>query len=167
MQSFVFALNATIPVFLVIALGWFLNRIGLFNPGFTKAADQYVFKCALPVSLFLSISGMDLYTDFHPAFCLFCFAVTTVIFGGVWLFSRLVLKDKGMIGAFTHAASRSSAAILGIAFAVNIYGDSGMIPMMIVSAVPFFNIYSVLILTFSPQLTRPGGSSPPPAGAEW
>ena len=77
MQSFVFALNATIPVFLVIALGWFLNRIGLFNPGFTKAADQYVFKCALPVSLFLSISGMDLYTDFHPAFCLFCFAVTT------------------------------------------------------------------------------------------
>ncbi len=103
----------------VIALGWFLNRIGLFNPGFTKAADQYVFKCALPVSLFLSISGMDLYTDFHPAFCLFCFAVTTVIFGGVWLFSRLVLKDKGMIGAFTQAASRSSAAILGIAFAVN------------------------------------------------
>ena len=53
---------------------------------------------------------------------------------GVWLFSRLVLKDKGMIGAFTQAASRSSAAILGIAFAVNIYGDSGMVPMMIVSA---------------------------------
>lgn len=164
MQSFVFALNATIPVFLVIALGWFLNRIGLFNPGFTKAADQYVFKCALPVSLFLSISGMDLYTDFHPAFCLFCFAVTTVIFGGVWLFSRLVLKDKGMIGAFTQAASRSSAAILGIAFAVNIYGDSGMVPMMIVSAVPFFNIYSVLILTFSPQLDETGRLIPPSGG---
>lgn len=163
MQHFVFALNATIPVFLVILLGWFLRQIGMLNEGFTRAADQYVFKCALPVSLFLSISGMDLYSDFDPLFCLFCFCVTTVIFGGVWLVSRLVLRDKGMIGAFTQAASRSSAAILGIAFAVNIYGNSGMVPMMIVSAVPFFNIYSVLILTFSPQ-TDENGQLLPSAG---
>ena len=163
MSSFVFALNATLPVFLVILLGWFLIRIHLLNDAFLKAADQYVFKCALPVSLFLSIAKMDLYSDFDPKFCLFCFVVTTIVFFGVWGCARLILKNRALIGAFTQAAARSSAAILGIAFAVNIYGDSGMVPMMIVSAVPFFNIYSVLILTFSPQVDDAGRLLPPAA----
>ena len=161
MSSFVFALNATLPVFLVILLGWVLIRIHLLNDAFLKAADQYVFKCALPISLFLSIAKMDLYSDFDPKFCLFCFVVTTIVFFGVWGCARLILKNRALIGAFTQAAARSSAAILGIAFAVNIYGDSGMVPMMIVSAVPFFNIYSVLILTFSPQVDDAGRLLPP------
>ena len=152
MDNFVFALNATIPVFLVILLGWFLKRVGMLNDAFNKAANRYVFQCALPVSLFQSISGMDLYTDFHPRFCLFCFAATTVMFLGVWGVSALLLRNKAMVGAFSQAAARSSAAILGIAFAESIYGDAGMVPMMIVAAVPFFNIYSVLILTFSPRV---------------
>ena len=156
MSSFLFALNATLPVFLVILLGWFLMHIHLLNEAFLKVSDQYVFKCALPVSLFLSIAQMDLYTDFNLRFCLFCFVVTTIVFFGIWGSATLLLKNRGLIGAFSQAAARSSAAILGIAFATNIYGNSGMVPMMIVSAVPFFNIYSVLILTFSPQVDEHG-----------
>lgn len=53
-----------------------------------------------------------------------------------------------MVGAFTQASARGSAAVLGIAFVQNIYGNSGMTPLMIVSAVPLYNIYSVIILTF-------------------
>lgn len=54
MDSFVFALDTTMPVFLVILLGWFLRRVGILNEGFCKPADQYVFKCSAsgqPVSL--------------------------------------------------------------------------------------------------------------------
>ena len=38
MDSFVFALNTTMPVFLVILLGWFLRRVGILNAGFCKPA---------------------------------------------------------------------------------------------------------------------------------
>ena len=62
MDSFAFALNTTMPVFLVILLGWFLRRVGVLNAEFCKPANQYVFKCALPVSLFLSIAKMDVYS---------------------------------------------------------------------------------------------------------
>ncbi len=41
MDSFVFALDTTMPVFLVILLGWFLRRVGILNEGFCKPADQY------------------------------------------------------------------------------------------------------------------------------
>ncbi len=162
MENFRFALNSTMPVFLVILLGWFLQKTGLLNDGFNKPANQYVFQCALPVSLFQSIAEMDLYSDFNPRFCLFCFAVTTVMFMGVWGAAWLLMKDRRMVGAFAQAAARSSAAILGVAFAVNIYGDVGMVPMMIVAAVPFFNIYAVLILSFSPQTDEAGRLIPPP-----
>ena len=44
---------------------------------------------------------------------------------------------------------RGSAAILGMPFALNIYGNSGMVPMMILASVPIFNAFSVVILTVS------------------
>lgn len=156
MENFIFALNATMPVFLVILLGWFLNRIGILNAPFAKTADQYVFKIALPVSLFHSVSGMDIYSDFNLSFCLFCAVGTIGMFMGVWFAASKLMKDRRMIGAFSQASARSSAAILGLALATNIYGNVGMVPMMIVAAVPLFNILAVVILTFSPQMDENG-----------
>ena len=161
MDSFVFALDTTMPVFLVILLGWFLRRVGVLNEAFCKPADHYVFKCALPVSLFLSIAKMDVYSDFDPMFCLFCFTVTAIVFLGVWALTSRLMKDKALVGEFSQAAVRSSAAILGVALNTNIYGNAGMVPMMVLSAVPFFNVYAVLILQFSPHTDEDGRLIPP------
>jgi hypothetical protein len=73
--------------------------------------------------------------------------VTSLMFWGIWLFTEIFMKDKSMIGAFVQASFRGSAAILGIAFIENIYGHSTVGPLMIVSSVPLYNIYSVLVLT--------------------
>lgn len=150
-DSFLFAVNVTMPVFLTILLGWGLMRAGLFNRPFTDVADKYVFKVALPLLLFKDIATTNLRQDFQLGFVLFCMAGTTVMFWGVYLLARLFLKDRTLVGAFSQAAARGSAAILGIAFVENIYGNAGLTPLMIVAAVPLFNIYSVLILTFSAQ----------------
>ncbi len=149
MSSFVFALNSTMPVFLVMVLGYFLRRVGMLTKPFCDVGDRFVFQVALPVLLFCDIMETDLYQDFDWTFVIFCAVGTTVMFFGVWGAARLFLKDKSMVGAFAQASARSSAAILGIAFVQNMYGDSGMMPLMIVAAVPLFNIYSVIILTFS------------------
>jgi hypothetical protein len=147
MENFIFSLNATMPVFLVIVAGWFFMQLKLFNREFLAVADKYVFKVALPVLLFRDIATTDLREGFQLKFVLFCMAATTVMFLGIWGLASLLMKDKSMVGAFTQAAARGSAAVLGIAFVENIYGNSGMAPLMIVSAVPLFNIYSVIILT--------------------
>ena len=128
-------------------VGGFLKRIGLLTEGFTSVADKFVFKVALPVQLFRDIAAMDIRADFSGKFVVFCMVATTCMFAATWILGAIFLKDKSMVGAFAQAAARGSAAILGIAFVENIYGDSGMTPMMIVAAVPLFNIYSVIILT--------------------
>ena len=149
MNSLIFSLNSTIPIFLIILLGYILMRVGLFNKDLTRVMDKYVYKIALPVLLFKQVATADIYSEFDIEFVLFCMISTTIMFILVWAGSVLLLKDKSEVGAFAQASARGSAAILGIAFIENIYGSSGMGPLMIVSAVPLYNIYSVIILTFS------------------
>jgi len=151
MENFIFSLNATLPVFLIIIIGWVLMKQGLFTKEFTSVADRYVFKIALPLYVFKDIATADIYEMFDLKFVLFCAIGTTLMFLGVWLFARWYCKDKSMVGAFAQASARGSAAILGIAFVENIYGNSGMAPMMIVAAVPLYNIFSVVILTFGAE----------------
>lgn len=158
MSDLIFSLNSTMPIFLVILFGWFLKQIGFFGTDFTKIADKYVFKVALPLLLFKDIATADIRSDFDLPFVLFCAVVTTIMFMGVWGLTNLFMKDKTMVGAFSQAAVRGSGAVLGIAFVENIYGNSGMAPLMIVSAIPLYNIFSVIILTFGSKDRKKDGN---------
>nr|WP_308565635.1 AEC family transporter [uncultured Peptostreptococcus sp.] len=149
LSSFIFALNSTLPVFLVILVGRFFMRVGIINEEWTKISDRMAFRYALPVVLFLDIAKMDIHRDLDMTFIIFCMVSTTAMFFLVYLISRICLKDKTMVGSFAQGAVRGSAAILGIPFVTNIYGEPGMVPLMILAAVPLFNAYSVVILTIS------------------
>lgn len=146
MDNFLYSINATMPVFLVMILGWCLKKARFLTDEFVSIADKLVFRVALPVLVFLDIASADLSKDFEWRFVLFCFAGTCVFFCVIWLFAELFIRDKKMIGSFVQGSFRGSAAILGIAFAENIYGDVGLVPMMIVASIPLFNIFSVIVL---------------------
>lgn len=146
MDNFIYSLNATMPVFLVMVLGYFLRRINVINDNFAKVSDKLVFQCALPVYVFHDIATCNLTEDLSPGFALFCAGSTVVFFLVIWGFSELFIKDKKEIGSFVQGSFRGSAAVLGIAFAENIYGDAGMVPAMIVASIPLFNIFSVIVL---------------------
>ena len=148
MDSLAYSLNATVPVFLVIVLGYLFRRAGILNEEFVRVANSFCFRITLPVLLFCNMYAADLRSDFNPRLLLFCVTVTTVMFFGIWLLTRLLLKDKTMVGAFVQACYRSSVSVLGVAFITNIYGDAGLAPQMILGSVPLFNVYAVLVLTF-------------------
>lgn len=156
MDSLIYSLNATIPVFLVIVVGYILKRIGMLNDSFVKCTNKFNFTVTLPVLLFVDLSTTDIIGDFDLSYVLFCAITTTVVFCGLWIGARLILKDKSLIGEFVQAGYRSSAAILGVAFIQNIYGDSGMAPVMIIGCVPLFNIFAVLVLTFEGEKSGNG-----------
>jgi hypothetical protein len=148
MDSFVYSLNSTVPIFLVMIVGWGIKQLGVIDEHFANVANKYVFKVALPVLLFKDLSQADFYSQFDIRFVGYCAIVTIVMFGGVWILTDIFMKDKTMRGSFIQCSCRSSAAILGMAFIQNMYSDTGMAPLMIVAAVPLFNIISVVVLTF-------------------
>lgn len=151
MENFIYSLNATLPVFLVIVIGYVLMQTGMLNDNFVSVANKFNFRVTLPFLVFRDISTADIRKEFDLKFVLFCAGATTICFFAVWIGAKLFVRDKTIVGAFVQASFRSSAAVMGIAFIENMYGNSGMAPMMIIGAVPLYNIYSVLVLTFEAE----------------
>ena len=160
MDNFIFSLNATLPVFLVIVLGYVLRKAGLLTEEFARVGDRLTFRVTLPVMLFAELAAVDWRDSFDLKFFLFCAATAVVSFVVIYVIARLSLRDRGMVGTYAMVSFRGSAAVLGIAFVTNIYGSVGFAPLMIAAVVPFYNIFSVLALTVG---ARPAEA---PEGAE-
>ncbi len=148
MENFIFSINVTFPIFLVMVIGYVLKQIGMLNDNFVTVANKFNFKVTLPFMLFRDISGVNIREVFDLKYVLFCALVSTLCFWLIWGGVKLFVKDKSIRGAFVQASFRSSAAVMGLAFIQNMYGSSAMGPLMIVGAVPLYNIFSVIVLTF-------------------
>lgn len=147
MDNLIYSLNATVPVFIVIVAGYLLKKAGWINEGFITSANKINFKITLPALLIQDMMNNNFLQKFDLSYVLYCAIVSSISFFGTWIIAKAVMRDKSIIGEFVQAAYRSSAAVLGTAFVLNIYGDTGMVPLMILGAVPLYNIYAVWILT--------------------
>lgn len=154
MDNLIFSLNATIPVFLLMVLGYVFRRLGLISEALASGMNTFVFKIALPVLVFSDLAVVDFSQAWDTKFVLFCFFVTlfSIAFAGAVSF---LWRDRSIQGEFIQAAYRSSAALLGIAFITNIYGNAGMAPLMIIGSVPLYNIMAVVVLSFFQPERKP------------
>lgn len=149
METLIFSLNATIPVFLVMVIGYVLKQIKMLNGDFVKTLNTFNYKVTLPVLLFRDMYRADFYSAWDGTYVLYCFGVTLICIVVLWLLTAVLCKDKSLVGEFIQASFRSSNAVLGIAFIQNIYGNAGMTPLMILGSVPLYNMAAVMILSFT------------------
>ena len=154
MENLIFSLNATVPVFLLMVLGFIFYKIGCIDEVFASKLNSFVFKVALPVLLFEDLATVDFQEAWDTKFVLFCMAIT-VLSIALAIGLSFLWKDKSIQGEFIQVSYRSSAAILGIAFIQNIYGNAGMGPLMIIGSVPLYNVMAVIVLSvFNPKHSR-------------
>ncbi len=149
MDQLLFSLNATIPVFLVMVIGYILKQKHIVDEPFVKTLNSFNYKITLPVLLFRDIAESDFYSVWDTRYVLYCFLVTLTCVIATWVIAGFLYRDRDRLGELIQASYRSSAAVLGIAFIQNIYGNSGMAPLMIIGTVPLYNIAAVLILSFT------------------
>lgn len=147
MSNLIYSINATLPIFLLIILGKVLKTTKIINDEFTKTADRYVFRIALPALLFSDLTENNIGSAFDGKYVLFCFSVTIFSIAVLWGLTEKFMKNEEQKGAFIQGSYRSSAAILGLAFINNMYDSVGMAPLMIIGCVPLYNIFAVIILT--------------------
>ncbi len=149
MENLMFSLNATLPIFALMVLGNIFSRIGLIDDRAASWMNKFVFKVALPVLVFDDLATQDFAGTWNGRFVLFCFVVTCLSIAVISILSVFLIKNRARRGEFIQSSFRSSAALLGIAFIHNIYGEAstGMGPLMILGSVPLYNIFAVIILT--------------------
>lgn len=151
MENFIFSLNATAPIFIMMLLGLLFRKTGIIDENFASRLNKFVFLIPLPVLVFEDLATVDFKEVWNGRFVLFCFFATLLSIAIAAALS-LVWKDKTVRGEFIQASYRSSAALLGIALIQNIYGNAGMAPLMIIGSVPLYNIMAVTVLSlFNPK----------------
>ncbi|MCI9270802.1 MAG: AEC family transporter [Dorea sp.] len=157
MEHLIFSLNAVVPVFLMMVLGYIFHKIGWIDDEFASKMNKFVFLVPLPALLFGDLATVDFTEMWDVRFVLFCFVITVLSIGIAAGISCL-WKDPSIKGEFIQVSYRSSAALLGIAFIQNIYGTAGMAPLMIIGSVPLYNVMAVLVLSlFKPGRQGLGG----------
>ncbi len=140
-----FSLNASVPIVLMMIFGYICRKVDLLDDHTTTKINKFTFRAALPSLLFMDLSTADFRAVWDGKLVGFCVIVTFFSVGIAVVYS-LFHKDKAERGEIIQASYRSSAAILGIAFVKNIYGESLMAALMIVGTVPIYNIIAVAVL---------------------
>lgn len=146
MESLVFSLNATVPIFLMMVLGYFFRQIGVIDEEFASKMNTFVFMVPLPALVFEDVATIAIDEIWNLKFILFCLVITIL---GILIVTIISMfwKDRSVRGEFIQASYRSSAALLGFAFIENIYGDVKLAPLMILGCVPVYNVMAVLVLS--------------------
>lgn len=150
LDNLIFSLNATIPIFLMMVVGFVLKKIKMLDEHSTNVINKAVFKVFLPALLFMDVAEQDFISMWDSEFVLFCFGVTCVSIV-VSLLLSFCDKDKSDRGEFIQASYRSAAATLGIAFMTNVYDNVAMVALMILGAVPLYNMMAVVILSLTAE----------------
>lgn len=147
-DNLVFSLNATMPIFLMMVVGYFFKRIKWLDERSTGVLNKLVFRVFLPALLFLDLAKQDFVSMWDNRFVLFC-AVVTIISIFIAALLSLIDKEKEDRGEIIQASYRSAAATLGIAFMTNIYDNVAMVALMIIGSVPIYNVVAVLVLSLT------------------
>lgn len=151
-----FSLNATVPVFMMMVSGYLFKKINLLDDHTTAKLNKFTFTVTLPALLFEDLSSADFRAVWDAGFVLFCIGATLLSVGIAVLYS-LLHKDKAERGEIIQASYRSSAAVLGIAFVKNIYGEATMAALMIAGTVPLYNIIAVTALSLTAPHEKKNG----------
>lgn len=148
-ETFLFAANAVLPVALIIALGYFIKRIGLCDAPFAARLNRMSFRALLPVMLFYNLhSGGGIRRE-DISIVLFAAAAVVAMFIAGMIIVRLFIPEPRQKGAVLQCIFRSNFAIIGLPLAQSLVGDEGarLAAVVSVAAIPLFNIFASIALS--------------------
>ena len=149
MEDLLFVINATLPIILMIVIGYFLKKIRLLEDEIAKKLNTLVFRIFLPVMLFLNVYKIQNFSDIDFTFVLYAIGLTILLFLiGIPIMS-ILFKENRQRSVMLQGIFRANYALVGIPLAESLFGVDGSIMASILSAfiVPVFNILAVVCLT--------------------
>ncbi len=140
------------PIVLVIAVGYFLKTIRLFDEKFFPLLNKLCFRCCLPCLLFFNVYNVGNLSEIRNYGNICLFAVISIIMIFLLALAGVVffVKEPRQKGVMLQGVYRSNYAIIGISLAMSISSDSGpVVAASILSSVsiPLFNVLAILSLS--------------------
>lgn len=158
MDTLLFAINSVLPIIILMALGYFLKRIGFINDNFLKIANKYVYRIALPALLFYNIYKIDSLNNIEWNQIVFAVLGIMLLFIIGMIVVKIFVPDKKQKGVVVQVLFRANFAIIGIPLAQAIGGSIAVVHLAMISAIaiPLMNVLSVISLSMYVEEKQPG-----------
>lgn len=148
MENLIISFNVVLPLFICIALGYFLRRISMYDGETLKKLNKLCFKVFLPIYLFNNIYTTNLADAFDAKLLAFAVIAIVLLFGVlVFVIPKLETEDAKR-GVIIQGIFRSNFALFGLPVAISLCGDekAGPTSLLVGIIVPIFNILAVITL---------------------
>ncbi len=143
------AVNAVLPIILLILLGYLLKQKGFITKEFVKIGNKLVFKVCLPCMLFINVYNIESFAEIRWDIVGYAVAMILVIFVLGMITAVCTTDVAERRGALWQCTFRSNFAIIGLSLAGALGGDEAMAVGAVLSAfsIPVFNILGVIALS--------------------
>ncbi len=140
-----------IPIFAIIALGWFVRIKGYIQPEFLGPANRLVYYLAIPAMIFHAISKGSLSTQFDVSvLCITLLSVLTV-FAVAWCVGLMWRISRGELGTFIQSSFHGNLGYIGLAVAYYTLGNDGFVRASIIAGFIMIlqNFLAVVVLQYN------------------
>ena len=160
MSSLLISFNAIAPLFMIIALGYLMKRLGVIGETEVKRFNTACFYTFMPIMLFYDVYTADLAGSVRPFFFIYAIGMLFLLTFLTVLLVLRVDKDESCRGVMIQAAFRSNFVLLGIPISTALVGGSGALgvtALTVAIVVPLFNVMAVVVLEiFRGGRVKPG-----------
>lgn len=150
MQALSIAFHAIVPLFLIIALGFGVKRLGWIGPEDVRRFNKVCFYTFMPVMLFYNIYTSDFSHAVRLPYALFVVGMALAMILLAFLITLAAEKTPERRGVMIQAAFRSNFVLLGLPIAEELLPNAnfGVTALMIAIVVPIYNMMSVVVLEY-------------------
>lgn len=138
-----------LPIFLVMGVGACARYLGYLNNEAIPALNRLTFYVAIPVMIFLEISGSHINKDFHllPVLVGACALVSAALFA--YLTGRFFNVEGPTLGSFVQSSIHGNLGYMGLAVSYYVMGRDGLIKASIFAGFIIIvqNLVSVVALS--------------------
>lgn len=149
MENLILSLDVVTPLFLLMALGFFLRKTNVLEEDYVEKGNKVLFRVFLSTLVFYSLYNSDIREIFDVRLLIFAAAGVILYFLALVLICPRFIKDKNVSDTIIQGAYRGNCLIFGIPIATSLFGSGGVGPTALIAAVmiPLFNIFSVMIFS--------------------
>lgn len=150
LQALSIAFHAIVPLFLIIAVGYTVKRLGWIGPEEVRRFNKVTFYTFMPVMLFYNIYTSDFSQAVRLPYALFVVGAALGMVAVSFAVTLLAEKMPERRGVMIQAAFRSNFVLLGLPIAAELLPDSnlGVTALMVAIVVPIYNMMSVVVLEY-------------------
>ncbi|MDD3243438.1 MAG: AEC family transporter [Eubacteriales bacterium] len=158
MSDLLFSLEAVIPLFAAVFLGYFLRVKNMIGDQFINGANRLTFKVVLPLLIFYNIISNDFTGAVNMKLIGFAIGGVLAAFLLALVLVPLLIKDNTQRGVVIQCIFRSNFLLFGLPLVKNLFGEDGTlaVSMLIAIIVPIFNALAVVALSIFSKKNQTG-----------